>query len=356
MSSQQPGDNDGEFRYGAAHQNASSRDKRRWNRQLRAEGFTRSGAPPSDARFVVESALEMAHILKRYAGSALHQKYIVKLTVPIGSGRRRTTRAEYRTLTTAYIDRLINGHHTNSEEVGGYEYIGSDFESTEDLIESASGPLTMEIRAVSQEGGWSRPGGEFLKWWIDFDVIGCENFRKYALPILERIQLYERETSSDNYTTPCLINSLQESGVDEGIIDSIKRRFMRSKISRTNIKHIIDESASDIQLHVRTLGDKNLTKFGKGTNIKTIALIEDHYIPIIPTNITSYALKNFQDLKHKERWWEFIDNKRRINERQSGLDSWELLKNMFKIPDLLKPLSCNDERVYKHIECRMAQR
>lgn len=42
-----------------------------------------------------------------------------------------------------------------------------------------------------------------MKWWIDFDVIGCEKFREYALPILERIQLYERQTKSKNYTTPC---------------------------------------------------------------------------------------------------------------------------------------------------------
>eukprot|EP00967_Tisochrysis_lutea_P040017 scaffold48005_cov31-Tisochrysis_lutea.AAC.6 len=68
-------------------------NKRRWNRQLRAKGFTRSGPPPSNALFVVESALEMAHIMKRYADSALHQKSIVKLIVLVASSRRRTTRS-----------------------------------------------------------------------------------------------------------------------------------------------------------------------------------------------------------------------------------------------------------------------
>eukprot|EP00967_Tisochrysis_lutea_P134592 scaffold237872_cov19-Tisochrysis_lutea.AAC.1 len=71
---------------------------------------------------------------------------------------------------------------------------------------------------------------------------------------------------------------------------------MRSRISRANVKDIIGES-DEIQLQIRTMNDKNLVKFGKGTKIIKIGLIDEHYIPIFETNITSFALRNHETLK-----------------------------------------------------------
>eukprot|EP00967_Tisochrysis_lutea_P041873 scaffold50369_cov28-Tisochrysis_lutea.AAC.1 len=126
---------------------------------------------------------------------------------------------------------------------------------------------------------------------------------------------------------------------------------MRSRISRANIKELIGESG-EIQLQIRTLNDKNLIKVGKGPRKIIIGLIDGHYIPIFGTNITSFALRNHETLKGKERWWEFRTNDRRISKERPGLDTWELMKLMREIPDLLKPLTASDERIYKHIAWR----
>eukprot|EP00967_Tisochrysis_lutea_P042515 scaffold51165_cov32-Tisochrysis_lutea.AAC.10 len=62
------------------------------------------------------------------------------------------------------------------------------------------------------------------------------------------MQIFEKETKAKNYNTPCLINatSMSCAGVDEGVIDSIKWRFMHSRISRKNIKEIVRQTPREL--------------------------------------------------------------------------------------------------------------
>eukprot|EP00967_Tisochrysis_lutea_P002913 scaffold3523_cov32-Tisochrysis_lutea.AAC.1 len=144
---------------------------------------------------------------------------------------------------------------------------------------------------------------------------------------------------------------MQQVGVDEAVVESVKRRFMRSKVSRANVRHLI-EGVEGIQIHIRTLNNKNLIKYGSGDKVYKIGLIDDHYIPILETDVASFALKNHKNLLNKKRWWEFVAHDRRISKKQTGMDTWELLKAFREVPDLLKPLTCSDERVYRHLMWR----
>ena len=50
---------------------------------------------------------------------------------------------------------------------------------------------------------------------------------------------YERHTEAKNRSTPCFINAIEQSGVEARVIESARRRFMRSRILRANIKNEI---------------------------------------------------------------------------------------------------------------------
>ena len=53
--------------------------------------------------------------------------------------------------------------------------------------------------------------------------------------------------------------------------------------------------------------------------------MDDHYIPIFETDITSFALKNRESIKHKERWWEFVAPDRRINKQKRTASTCEVV-------------------------------
>ena len=314
------------------------------------QGLTANGPLPSSATFMVDSAEEIGFIFERMYATQLGKKYLVELTTPIGNGRRAQNVTRYWTLTPAFIERFVNGYEEEESEESGYSHTNSDYEAAESLVQTASGPMTLSIHEVEEPTNWRRPSGEFFKHWIDFNVIGCDKFAQHILPILEKIQVYPRDTTAENYTTPCLINAMWQLGIDGRIIDSVKRRFMRSRVSRCKVKELL-EGEEGIQIQIRTLGDKNLLKYGKGNKVYKIGLIDEHYIPILQTDIASYAIKNYKKLMHKERWWEFHRDNERLGSNK-GVDTWALLKLLREVPGLLKPLCLSDERVYRHLTWR----
>eukprot|EP00967_Tisochrysis_lutea_P113946 scaffold181240_cov39-Tisochrysis_lutea.AAC.1 len=225
-----------EYRYGAADMSVSRREERRWRRDI----SRRPSKPSASEQYIVDSAAEIAFVLKnRYSEQIVQNKYIVEMQIPTGRGNNMEIMKKYWTLTPAFLDRLENGY-----EAEDGEQCESDYEEVEVMMKTATGPVRMTIRDVHHPSNfnWSRPNGEFFKWYVDMDV-------------------YERHTEAKNHNTPCLINALEESGVPQDLIESIKRRFMRSRISRANIKQLIGDS-KEIQLQIRTLNDKNLVKLG----------------------------------------------------------------------------------------------
>ena len=162
------------------------REERRWRRDL----SSRSSKPSANERYIVDSAAQIAYayVLKnRYAEQVIQNKYIVEMKIPTGKGKKKSITTKYWTLTPDFLDRLQNGYEMQRR--GSNTRYESDYEEVEVMMKMASVPVSLSIRDVHHPSNfnWSRPNGEFFKWYINMNVFGCHEFRQHILPILERI-------------------------------------------------------------------------------------------------------------------------------------------------------------------------
>eukprot|EP00965_Chrysotila_dentata_P050635 1678487-Pleurochrysis_carterae.AAC.1 len=151
-----------------------------------------------------------------------------------------------------------------------------------------------------------------------------------------------------NYKENCFIIALKESQiVDAKTIEHAKTLIQCSKISRSNLHKIVAFNP-DIEILVTTDDGKRTTykqklnkKDPKSENAKTVnlGLIKDHYFLIIDTEITSYAIRNYEKLKTRDRWWQFRDDKHRNPDR--GMNTLNLIRELLKT-DLLTPIKPSD--------------
>ena len=66
-----------------------------------------------------------------------------------------------------------------------------------------------------------------------------------------------------------------------------------------------------------------------------LALLNGHYFVLKQTKFNSWALKNYEDIRHKKRWWEFKSATRRDAKR--GVDTLEMLTMLEDTP-MMKPI------------------
>lgn len=121
----------------------------------------------------------------------------------------------------------------------------------------------------------------------------------------ERYQIYTEDMIT-NYKNNCFIHSVLMWGeCTEVEIDYIKTLCKNNFIPQSKFKDIVEKV--DITINVkRPRTDKNgatkITRYGNGERVLNIGLIDDHYFLIEKTNITSYAIKNYDSVKDQKDW------------------------------------------------------
>jgi len=131
--------------------------------------------------------------------------------------------------------------------------------------------------------------------------------------------------SSENYRTHGLQNAFKQAGVSDTTIEALKCEFLNPSIQRKRLRILAVKH--NLRITIRTEGDKDITRYGKEDGFPVpLALIEDHYIHLRQTEITSFAIKNYKELSHLTRWWEFKDLKKRDISR--GMNTLQLLRQL----------------------------
>lgn len=104
-----------------------------------------------------------------------------------------------------------------------------------------------------------------------------------------------------DYIDCCLVDSLNVFG-----LDSIKLEQLKTFVKDRNIPVCkLEEICKKLQIciHLNKNDQRAKSVYGKEFPIiYNIGLIENHYFPIIPIDITSYAINHYDEIKHLEKW------------------------------------------------------
>jgi hypothetical protein len=117
---------------------------------------------------------------------------------------------------------------------------------------------------------------------------------------LTRQQIYYKDHVTTVEKDSCFIHALEMYGVKN--LDNVRHIISKRELPMHKIKKVAE--MLNLHITVRRVEDcKNLKHYGdKSLNPINLGLIENHYFLIERTNVTSYALKFYETLKHLDRW------------------------------------------------------
>ena len=174
---------------------------------------------------------------------------------------------------------------------------------------------------------------------------------KYVEELFEQLQIYKNNVLPENPDV-CFISALKGQ-IPEDIIDKIKYDIRSEYVSTTIIKKICDKN--NIYIKIRTDRENtkaNIIEYGsKESKLKAeMCLIEKHYFKYIEnTNITTYFLKNYDELKDMKNPYNFYMKNKRSSSR--GLNSLMLVNELMKLKNsLLTPATYDLISQFKTIE------
>jgi len=122
---------------------------------------------------------------------------------------------------------------------------------------------------------------------------------------LEEMDIYEN-FDAKNYVANCLIKALLFGGLEEEKVNKLYIYVKNRKIPKCDLKKLCDELQIQIRLKQNNSRDK-VEVFGiEFTQVFNIGLIEDHYFIIKDISITSYAIENYEKIKHLPNWTKII--------------------------------------------------
>ena len=198
--------------------------------------------------------------------------------------------------------------------------------SSESWMESAvSGgvPFTISEHVYFQEGGYDFKEGAF------FNYLFQEEIDDEFVKLFEPFQIFKQLPDFTKYTNQgvdnethfgehycCLIQSLIEQGCDGSVLLQARTAITGLFVPKSALKQFCDIAKIRIKLYWyenRTMGErkqlKNQDMWDKNSDdlkdapLFEIGIIDKHYIAYKDTNISKYAIQNYEKVRSKTNWW-----------------------------------------------------
>lgn len=217
------------------------------------------------------------------------------------------------------IERLFS--LLTSQLVEGVNISGSD-EAFVNELETAE---SIEIYEFVKTNKYEKANGAFFKYnhVMDFD--------------LTKYQIYKAEEQVD-YDN-CLTFALKQGGLCDEKLEKLRLITKTDNIPVCKLKEVCVQLQIRINLKKTKKGDYGFFNYGEQfEETYTIGLLEEHYFILDDTKITSYAIKNYHEIKHIQDWNKIAKKSDKRNDR--FIDSFTAIRLLLEYKeDLLKPLN-----------------
>lgn len=139
-----------------------------------------------------------------------------------------------------------------------------------------------------------------------------------------------------NYENSCLVNSLTELGLESIKVEQLKAFVKDRNIPICKLEDICNKL--EICIHLNKNDQRAKTIYGKKYDtIYNIGLIENHYFPILPVMLTSYAINHYNEIKDLKNWNSIYKKDGKYYERSQNryITSFEAVKLLVENKDSL---------------------
>ena len=160
---------------------------------------------------------------------------------------------------------------------------------------------------------------------------------------LTRYGIYKTGEKQD-HTETCLLLALAKGGLEKDKVDVLKIMVRNRIIPQNKISEIC--RLAEIQIVLKKDDNKNSkTVFGKEYDrVFHIGILEDHYFLVEKTEITSFCLNHYDEIKHINEFnkiYKMHDGKyKKSNDR--FIDSFDVVRTLLNNPKLIKEISMED--------------
>jgi len=230
----------------------------------------------------------------------------------------------YYTMSYNFISKIENYYNNKNLNVEG-----SDIEIVQNI--RIYNIMTVQLVDEIKE---TKPDGAFFKYYN----LTCFNLSKYGI-------FKKEDINKDTYKNNCLFIALENGGMNNIKLNNLKSFVNNRNIPICKLKEITEKLDITINLkRIRKDGNKKTRNFTYGNNKKeiyNIGLIDEHYFIIDNTNITSYCLKNYNDVKHIKDFNKMY--KKNYKSNKNFIDSFNVIDLLIKHKkDLLKLIPSAD--------------
>jgi exonuclease VII small subunit len=214
---------------------------------------------------------------------------------------------------------IILNEDNFSKTLKGFRDIFYDNHSANDSFSAFAGTVKSNnsiftVSNVENNNTYTNWLGAWFKWnhTLDFD------FTRYGI---------YKTNQETNYVDSCLVLSLQKGGLESMKVEMVKTFVKDRNIPMSKIDEICDKIESKII--IKRNDGRAKTVYGKKYETTfNIGLIENHYFIIEPVNITSFAIKNYNEIKHLDKWFLISEKNGKYYKRDPKLiiDSFDAIK------------------------------
>ena len=189
--------------------------------------------------------------------------------------------------------------------------------------EIKSNNSNISISNVQTNNTYNRWAGEWFKYNHKMNF----NFDKF--------EVYRYDETHD-FTDACLVVALRNGGLELSKVELLKTFVKNRNVPISALEEICKKL--EIQIHLNKNDQRAKTVYGKEFNtIFKIGLIESHYFIIEPIEITSYAIKHYDEIKDLPEWNKIFKTDGKYYKRSATryIDSFEAIKLLVENKDKL---------------------
>jgi len=151
-----------------------------------------------------------------------------------------------------------------------------------------------------------------------------------------------------NYDNTCLVVALQNSNIASEKIEKVKHFVKNRVIPKTDLEKICKELEICIVLKTEDTKKSGRNVFGKMyEETAHIGLLDDHYFIVEKVPITSFALRNYTELKDLENFQSIYKSNGKSYWRDENryIDSFDILKILLETKEHLSPITIENQMI-----------